>query len=421
MGYSYSSRFLVLILVFLLNSAVFAKTLEVCPKCHIRSVAEAVLAADSQDTIKVYMGEYRENSIVINKPLKLISESIQKKPVINGENKGNIFFVTSSDVEISGFELRNSGFSDIDDQAGIKVMNAKRCRINNNHLIDNSFGIFLGNTNDCVIDGNFVSSKYVRKHALGDGIHVWYGDRIILMNNHLERNRDGIYLEFVTNSRILKNTSNDNRRYGLHFMFSHNNEYVENLFNHNVSGVAVMYSRNISMFRNQFKNSLGSASYGILLKDISSSQIKDNLFAFNTTGAYLEGTTRSNFDSNIFQSNGWALKVLGSSDSVVFMHNDFIDNTFDVSTNTSRNLNSFSENYWDAHSTLDLDGDGIGDQPYFPVRLSVLLMERYGVSILLIKSFFMSIIDQAERLFPILTPESLRDDKPKIKRVAIKL
>ena len=49
--------------------------------------------------------------------------------------------------------------------------------------------------------------------------------------------------------------------------------------------------------------------------------------------------------------------------------NNFLSNTFDVSTNGSLVLNSFNYNYWDKYEGYDLNKDNIGDIPYHPVSL----------------------------------------------------
>ena len=52
----------------------------------------------------------------------------------------------------------------------------------------------------------------------------------LIENNHIQGHRDGIYFEFVTESIIRKNLSEKNIRYGLHFMFSHNDHYTRKYF-----------------------------------------------------------------------------------------------------------------------------------------------------------------------------------------------
>jgi len=400
------------------GGTVSENVIRVCPQCPLVSPKQAIQEAPPGSVILIGAGIYRESGLEIRKPLRLIGEAGKSKPVIDGGQQGTVIFVSAPDVEISGLEIRNSGMDYVEDLAGIKIMDSEGCRVLHNDLIGNTFGIFLGQSNSCLIEGNRVESAQASDGAKGNGIHVWHGEGLVLLDNVVTRNRDGIYFEFVKKSRILRNRSIDNHRYGLHFMFSNEDEYRDNVFDGNGSGVAVMYSTGIRMVGNRFSRSFGGSAYGILLKDISASEVRANVFTDNTVGAFLEGTTRSNFMGNVFLSNGWALRVLGNTDSNLFEANDFKENTFDVATNAGTNMNRFTGNYWDSYRGMDLDRDGLGDDPFRPVRLSSLLMEKYGVSVLLLKSFFFSVVDQVESILPLLTPETYRDDRPRMKPVA---
>ena len=406
------SVILLSLLIALASPEAEADEVVVCPDCPIHSLKDAIQAVQPGGTVRVQAGTYSESNLVIRKPIHLLGAG---RPVVDAGGQGNVFLVNAPDVEISGFVVRNSGIDYVEDLAGIKVMESSGCRIVDNEVRDCYFGIYLGKSRNCLIERNKVSGANRGESSAGNGIHIWYGENMVLLDNEVVGNRDGIYFEFVKNSRILRNRSERSLRYGLHFMFSNDDEYQDNVFKENGSGVAVMYSRNIRMSGNHFETSLGGSSYGVLLKDISASEIRGNVFAGNTVGAYLEGTTRSNFRGNTFTRNGWALRVLGNTDSNVFEGNDFTLNTFDVATNASSNLNRFTGNYWDAYRGVDLDHDGFGDDPFRPVRLSSLLMEKYGVSVLLLKSYFFAILDEAERALPVLTPSSYQDERPRMR------
>ena len=134
---------------------------------------------------------------------------------------------------------------------------------------------------------------------------------MLIENNHLTGHRDGIYFEFVTESKIFNNVSTKQIRYGMHFMFSHYNEYFHNQFTDNDAGVAVMYSDHIYMHENTFSDNWSPVSNGILLKEISDSKIEKNIFQHNTIGVYAEGCDRIEIKNNDFTKNGWAVKILG--------------------------------------------------------------------------------------------------------------
>lgn len=391
--------------------------IRVCDTCDFKSIRSAIESAPAGATIRVNPGLYKESGIVIDKPLRLRALLENEQPIVDGQGKGTVFFVRAANVEISGFEIRNSGVDFIDEFAGIKATDSSGCRFSDNTLEGNQFGIYLGRVHSCAITDNRIRGNNLSESASGNGIHVWYGEAITITGNTVSGHRDGLYFEFTKNSSIKSNRVLSNLRYGLHFMFSNNNEYRGNEFIGNESGVAVMYSKSIQMFGNRFADSRGGAAYGILLKDISDSFIVANKFTGNTVGVYLEGTSRSEFTGNTFERNGWAVKILGDCDENKFSRNDFVDNTFDVSTNATANRNAFLRNYWSRYRGLDLDKNGVGDDPYFLVQLSTLMMERFGASVLLINSFFFTLLDQVESVLPVLTPASFNDPEPEMKRL----
>ena len=88
-----------------------------------------------------------------------------------------------------------------------------------------------------------------------------------------------------------------------------------------------------------------------------------------------------------------------------------------MATNTRRNFNHFEANYWDNYRGYDLDKDGIGDVPFRPVTLFSYLVEKNEPSLVFIRSFLVFVLNIAERVIPVLTPDTLLDNKPLMKRV----
>ena len=375
---------------------------------------EAVSKAASGDTVLVHGGTYAAGNLAIEKPLTLLGLDY---PVLDGQHNCEIITVTASDVRISGFELRNSGQLSTLDIAGVKVLSADRVVVENCRLRDCNFGIYLSNTNDCRVSGNDVQGILKEEQNSGNGIHLWKCARALVENNYLSGQRDGIYFEFVSDSEIRGNNSERNLRYGLHFMFSHNDSYTHNTFVRNGAGVAVMYTRNVTMRHNTFSENTGGAAYGILLKDIQSSHISDNVFLKNTAAIFMEGCTRSVLERNEFRQNGWAIKVQASCDGNTFQNNNFFANTFDVSTNNQLVLNTFDNNYWDKYEGYDLNRDQIGDVPYRPVSLFAMVSDQMPYAMMFWRSFTVLLLDRAEKVIPSLTPENLRDDSPAMKLI----
>nr|AWJ66260.1 nitrous oxide reductase maturation protein [uncultured bacterium] len=405
---------MLLIFGFVMHSA-FSKTITVCESCSYKTITEAVLQAEDYDTILIKKGTYKEINIKITKPLTLLGEN---HPVIDGEDKGEIITIYSDNVTIDGLYIINVGTSYTADYAAIRVVKSENFLIQNVVLEKLFFGIYLEKSNNGRVYNNKIIGDAVEEFNSGNGIQLWYCKNVVVEQNIVQHVRDGIYLEFSDNITITKNRSTNNVRYGLHFMFSNHDIYQDNLFENNGAGVAVMFSKHIKMYNNTFRNNWGTASFGMLLKEINDAEIIGNTFEENTIGINIEGTNRIVFKVNDFISNGWAMKVRGACYANQFINNNFMYNSFDLAYNSKLNDNTFESNFWSNYTGYDLDKDGIGDVPYRPVKLFSYVVNRTPEAIILLRSLFIDIIDFSEKVSPVFTPDNLLDAAPKMKRIA---
>ena len=406
----------VIILLLCLPALSFSNTIVVGSDQPVSSLKKAVSLAKDGDTILLRPGVYKEGPITITRPVTIIG---QGNAVLDGENKYEILLVTGKNICIRGLHFRNSGYSALNDYASIKLVDASSITLENN-IIDNAyFAIHVSNTSYATIRNNTITGSPGSEQLTGNGIHLWKSNHALIENNHVRGHRDGIYFEFVTFSTIRNNLSENNIRYGLHFMFSNDDIYQDNVFRRNGAGVAVMYSKKVRMENNRFEQNWGPSAYGILLKDISDSYILHNSFLKNTIALHLEGTSRMDIEKNIFRENGWAVKVQASCEDNNFHLNNFTGNSFDVATNGTMVLNKFYNNYWDKYEGYDINKDGIGDVPYHPVSMYSMIVEQNPNALILLRSFTVSLLDKAEKAIPGLTPENLIDDKPMMKSLKL--
>lgn len=390
-----------------------AQTVDVTPNGPVRTLAEALERARPGGRVVVHAGVYREPTIVVRKPVQIVGDGF---PVLDGEGRRQIMTVAAPGVTVRGLHFRNVGTSYTEDRAAIKVVETTGCAIEGNRIDDAFFGIYLARVSDCRIVGNELRATAGTEAASGNGIHLWTADRVTIADNHVAGHRDGIYFEFVHDSDVRGNVSEGNLRYGLHFMYSDGCRYRGNTFRRNGAGVAVMYTRRVEMVGNRFEQNWGSAAYGLLLKEISDVRVERNRFYRNTTGLFADGTTRLVADGNEFVDNGWALRLDANAQEGRVSRNDFVGNTFDVATNGLESATTFDGNYFDSYEGYDLDRDGFGDVPHRPVRLFSLVVERNEPALILLRSFFVGLLDASERLLPALTPETLVDPHPAMRR-----
>lgn len=392
--------------------AAYCNTITVGRTGQVKSLKQAIALANHGDTLFIGSGRYLEGNIIIEKSLTIIGENF---PVLDGDNKYEIFTIHANDVTIKGLKFINTGIASINDLAAIKVLDSKGLRIINNRFENTFFGIHFSNSSQSWIEDNQLESDAEAERQIGNGIHLWKCKHVTIKNNTIKGHRDGIYFEFVTNSLITKNFSEGNIRYGLHFMFSHNNEYRENTFSKNGAGVAVMYTTGVKMINNTFKHNWGSSSYGLLLKDIRDSEVRNNHFVGNSVGIFMEGSSRIQFTENEFKQNGYAIRLQASCDDNTFSKNNFSANTFDLATNGTLVLNKVEGNYWDKYEGYDLNKDLIGDVPFHPVSLYSMVVEQMPAAVLLWRSFLVLLMDKAEKAIPAITPENLKDNSPLMK------
>lgn len=378
-----------------------------------KSILSAINYAKFYDTIYIKKGTYFEVNDTIIKPLTIIGE---QGVIIDANYKdGDIFYINSNNVHIKNLIFKNVKVSYVQDNAAIKFVFSENFSVENCTIENSLFGIYLAKSKNAIIRNNKILGIRRTESSSGNGIHLWYVRNVQIINNQIYNHRDGIYFEFVKISETKKNICKFNVRYGLHFMFSDSCSYHHNVFETNGAGVAVMYTKNVEMKYNSFKNNWGPSSYGLLLKDISDSYIGQNSFLRNTIGIYMEGCDRSLIEMNNVQDNGWGLKITGNCEDNTIQKNNFVRNTFEVTTNSIQNRNIFQMNYWSGYSGYDLDRDGFGDVPYIPITLYSIIVQNNEAGSVLLRSFFIDLLEIAEKIFPSLIPKYLVDTKPAIR------
>lgn len=413
MYFNNSLKILLLLLISTFPPLLQAKVIHISQK---GSIQKAIDSAEINDTIMVSSGTYFERNIRITKPITLLGKNF---PVLDGENKYEIISIQSNNVLIDGFKIQRSGVGTLNDIAGIKIYNSENVTISNNILDSTFFGIYIQEGKKCLIKNNHLVAYGIEEQQIGNGIHCWKSDSLQIIGNQVTGHRDGIYFEFVTNSIIWRNKSTKNIRYGLHFMFSHNDSYISNIFSENGAGVAVMFTQGIKMFNNIFSRNWGDAAYGILLKEISNSYINGNKFEENTSGIYMEGVSKTQVQKNTFSANGFAIKIQASCMDVKVNFNNFFGNTFDIGTNGTLVLNSFDYNYWDNYEGYDINRNGLGDVPFHPISMYSMIIEQNPPAMILFRSIIVSVLDKTEKIIPSLTPENLKDNFPLMKALDI--
>ena len=217
---------------------------------------------------------------------------------------------------------------------------------------------------------------------------------------------------------------------GIKVYDSHHVTIIDNLVYDNFFGIYLQYSKNCIIKNNKiiaFGKEEQEIGNGIHCWKSDSLQIIGNYVSGNRDGIYFEFVTNSVIWRNISANNiryglhfmfsnddGWGLKIQASCMENVIENNNFLGNTFDVSTNSTLVQNKFISNYWDKYEGYDLNKDGLGDVPYRPLSLFSVIVESNPPAMLLFRSFMVTLLDKSEKILPSLTPENFIDNTPLI-------
>ncbi|MDH5451241.1 MAG: PKD domain-containing protein [Candidatus Bathyarchaeota archaeon] len=275
---------------------------------HYETIQEAIDAAETLDghTIRVDAGIYSER-VSVDKSLKLVGED-RTTTIIDAGGIGTVISITASNVDISGFTLRNSG-PHFDDK-GISLDHSNCTTIGRNIITNNTWGIWLEYAVDTVIIENTIQNG-----TLG-----------------------GIYLGNSTNNNIRRNTIRNNE-YGIWLeRSSENNHISSNVITDSWKGIS-------------------------LAKTADNNEVRNNTITNNDDGIHLFSSANS-ICENTITKNSFGIYSLHSGSNIIY-RNNFVENIIKQASLNESYVdvwdNGCEGNHWSDYKGQDLNGDGIGD------------------------------------------------------------
>ena len=365
-------------------------------------------AADPGSVVEVEAGTYI-GDLVIDRPLQLLGRG---RPRLVGSGHGSVVRIRAADVRVEGFDIDGREGGDLSrDSSGIHIA-ARRAIIRDCRITHALFGIYLRQADGTVVDHCTITGMAnLAPGEQGSGIHVWNTDGFRLADNTIQYSRDGVYIQSSPHGVTLRNIARD-LRYGLHYMFSDDNLFEDNLFERGAAGAALMYSRRLVFRRNRFLHNRGFASVGLLLQACDDVIAEDNLIADNARGVFMEGVRRNVFRRNVIADSDTALVLYDSVRESRFEGNAFFGN-FSPLVLVGRHTDTIVDgNYWSDSGGADLDGDGVQDRPY---RLSSVFDHLRGnltAADLFAQGLGAQVLAKAEETFPVLDPVPVVDPHP---------
>jgi len=156
--------------------------------------AEVVLPGD---TIEVLAGVYYEH-VFVEKSLTFRGQN-KYNTIVDGNGTGHAFWLGESNVNISGFTIRNG------DQCGIKAESSGGHFFTDNMVLGSTYGIYLYMTpsGSIVVNNTFHSNSQV-------GIKVYSSSNNNISNNYISHSTFGVKIDdsseynSVVNNKILE-------------------------------------------------------------------------------------------------------------------------------------------------------------------------------------------------------------------------
>lgn len=351
----------------------------------------------SGGTLTVQPGVYR-GALVIDRPVTLVGIG---HPTLQGDGTGTVLTIRAAGTTVRDLMIERSGPGPVDNPAGVSVQ-ADDVVVKGLHIRDTYTGIWIEGAKDAQITGNVIEGR--RQVAVsgetprmdedmagkdggmagmvmapaqagrGDGISLFNAIRPVVSGNALADVRDGVYVEYGSDTRIECN-SIVRSRYAVHSMFGKSVTVAANHFATNQSGPVMMYGGPVTLEGNIIRDEQSLATgFGVLLLDVSGARVLRNVMVSNRVGLQIEGPLNdpqpTTVELNTIALNQVGVGLYPTADASL-SQNSLVENTVQVlglgpdgAGGNSRWSNGGVGNYWSDYRGFDRSGSGVGEIPH---------------------------------------------------------
>ena len=288
---------------------------------------------------------------------------------INARNKSNCITIINSNKI---FVIKNCTlYNATEDMAhgAIWLSNVTKGVVRNNTCSNQMIGIgVFGNQNN--ISGNiFTNNSFMGILILSNG------SENIISGNTVNDNFFGIVIftggsnnTIPGNNNIISgNALNNNANFSVYIEQCNNTTIAGNTITNTQIGIVIANCNNSMIMGNNFIN---NSKDGIWLSSSNISEIFENRLINNARGIQVEGKCEYNqIYYNLFQENSKGIQFKMGCNSNNIIRNAFIKNGIHAEDKGIDNQwnSTASGNYWDNHTFLDPDHDGIIDTEFFSI------------------------------------------------------
>ena len=263
----------------------------------LSSIQEAVDAAETGDTIRVFDGIYYEN-IVMNKTVSLTGNG-SATTTIDGGGNGDVLQITANWISISGFNITNAG-TDVGDQ-GIWIISSNNT-ISNNSFSFNRQGIYFNG-----YAGKCDNNRIISNHFIKNGKHSIAGIRVnqTLFQNNICNDPTGISFDSSSNNTFINNTCENNKYYGIDIYGSsaggcENNLITNNWISSKRSGIFFYATTNTTIRNNLIRDCETAITASF---DCFKTVIRDNFIMNNSEGIMIQKSNNNVIINNTVCQN----------------------------------------------------------------------------------------------------------------------
>lgn len=420
--------------------------------------AQLSITADEKDLQAVLDGAADGDDILLSPgtyhgPIRLthrVTLSGAKGAIIVGSGQGSVITIAAPEAVVRGLVVRGSGRALETMDSGIFIeQSARSAVVEDNHLEDNLFGIYLHGAPDAVVRRNAVIGlRGSHSRETGNGISVWNAPGAKVLDNDFRFGRDGIFAISSRNNLVSGNRFSD-LRFAVHYMYTTDGEIIGNISKGNVIGYALMFSNHLVIRDNVSDH---DRDRGILFNAANYADISGNTviggpqpaerWATSDNRAIEEGvpqpeagapvaarserigpekcvfvynTNKSRIERNWFEGCEVGVHFTAGSEGNDITGNAFVNNANQVKYVGTRHLDWSKDgrgNYWSDNPAFDLNGDGVADTAYRPNDLVDRVLWTAPAAKVLMNSPAVQVIRWAQAQFPALLPGGVIDSHP---------
>lgn len=380
------------------------------------TLADALARARDGDEIVVPRGTWA-GSVRVERGVTLRGE---EGAVIDGGGRGTVITVLAPDVTIRDLEIRGSGNAMTNPETNVDACvwaspAALRLVVEDNHLPDCLFGIYVQRSHHARVEGNVVHGRpELREADRGNGIQVFDASWVVVRANVIEGARDGLYVSSADDCRFEDNVIR-NTRYAIHYMWSHRNVLTGNETTDSLAGMALMQSNDLVVDHNRIARNRRA---GLLVRDGARGVYRHNEIVANASGLFVYNSVRERFEENLVAHNDVGLRIWGAMMvDDVFRDNALIGNAEQIFFFGNRDV-TWGEgepgNYYSDYMGWDQDDDGIGDRPYRVDNLTASLLHRFPAAVLLLRSPALELLAHLQDGLPLFRVHTVTDRGPRV-------